>query len=513
MCHQRLPSILAGIIVPAVLACAPDQAPAPSPRHNVVLVVVDTLRADYADPTSKKAHLPNLAEFAAGAVAFQEAFTHAPVTLPAHAALFSARAPLRAGVTNNGQTVPQDLPLLQDWLKSRGYANQAAVSLATLWPHSRNQGVDRGFEHFSRGGEPITGAADMNRDLGSILDSLREKSPFFLFAHYAEPHEPYEAHGATRSEATLEWNSAPLEVLTISEWTTPQRELQLVPGVNRLAIRSAQNFKVRALTFQASGTSLPVSIEVGALLAEQRELVATVVNGSSQTRAARMNLWMHDAPAIEELPARYRGEAEAADAAFGQLIAMLKERELFDSTLIVFTSDHGEALGEHDTIGHVVNLYDELLRVPLLIKLPAGHPGRPRLERSKRDLVRLIDVAPTILDVLDVEAMPGQEGSSLLESSARTLLAQTFAPEAPRTLFALRDLRTKLIFDVSADSFRMYDLIADPGELHDIFPRSGSQRIPWQAELRRRAASAAAAGVGMHLLDAAAQERLRSLGY
>lgn len=109
--------------------------------------------------------------------------------------------------------------------------------------------------------------------------------------------------------------------------------------------------------------------------------------------------------------------------------------------------------------------------------------------------------------------MPDQEGASLRTRFERTLLAQTFQPEAPRTLFALRDPRTKLVYDVAADTFRMFDLNADPGELNDIFAKAGAQKIEWQQRLRALAAATPAQNAGRITLDAATQDQLKSLGY
>ena len=509
----RFHLLMTAVLASAVSSCSDEQSAASGPPLNIVIVVVDTLRADYADPASGKADLPNLAAFAREATVFPFAFTHAPMTLPAHAALFSARTPAYNGVRTNGQAVSLELPLLSEWLVQHGYASEAAVSLATLWPPGRERGIDRGFEQFDRGQGPISNAIDTNRDLGSMLDGLMKRTPFFLFAHYAEPHEPYEAHGIVQRKATLSWNTKLLETAITSESSHRQHDLMLAPGINRLEIHSQADFKVRSLSFTSDGPKLPIKYEIGRRLETGKDFVASVTNPLATPLRARMEVWLHDVPPADELAARYRKEAEAADAAFGKLVAMLKQRGLFDSSLIVFTSDHGEALGERGIVGHVVHLYDELLHVPLMIRLPREHPARPWLARSQRDLVRHIDLVPTILDTLGLPALPGQEGLSLLNSSERTLFAQTAAPEAPRTLLALRDQRTKLIFDVAANSFTMYDLVADPAELTDIFAKAGSQKVDWQMRLREIATSASTLRIDSIPLDEQVQERMRSLGY
>lgn len=517
MRHPRSAFTALTLALAAASACDSDGSPPPR-RANVVLVVVDTLRADYAEPPDsdsnrpRRVELPNLERFAADSVRFGTAFAHAPLTLPSHAALFSARTPAAAGVLVNEQAVARELPLLADWLREQGYARQAVVSLATLWPPGPGDGLDRGFARFVHGKSPISPGESVNRDLTAALDGLAGQEPFFLFAHFAEPHEPYEAHGSAVATAEVTWNGRPLQPLRTSEWAEETLDLQLAPGENRLTIRSAAAFKVRTLEFRAAGAVLPSRIEHSDLLEETREFAVAVDNPTAEPRAARLHLWLHDVPSIAEMPARYRAEAEAADRAFGVLLESLKSRGLYDDSLIVFTSDHGEALGERGVIGHVVHLHDELLHVPLMIKLPRGHAAARDLARSSRDLARLIDVVPTLLEVLGLPPLPGAEGESLLQSRERVLFAQTSAPEAPRTLLLLRDLRTKLIYDVAADSFTMYDLAADPGETTDIFPKAGAQKLAWQKQLRElgKASRPAETPSGA---DPAFRERLKALGY
>jgi arylsulfatase A-like enzyme len=198
----------------------------------------------------------------------------------------------------------------------------------------------------------------------------------------------------------------------------------------------------------------------------------------------------------------------------GRLLDLLRERGLYDSSLIVFTSDHGEALGEHKTVGHVRTLYDELLHVPLVIKPPHAHPARARLAAASAELVRHIDVVPTVLELLLLPALPGQRGASLLERHGPRLhAAETHRPEAPRDLFCVRNKRHKLIFVPESERFELYDLVSDPGELEDVFERDGGRLTEWQALLRGMAARSAGSGLDRDDLDPAMRARLESLGY
>jgi hypothetical protein len=107
---------------------------------NVVLIVIDTLRAD-AIARVPTPHIDSLAE---AGVAFGRAFAHAPMTLPSHATLFSGRLPSTTGVVNNGQDVPGGLPLLPQRLAAQGYSTFGVISIETLWPRTPESGLDRG---------------------------------------------------------------------------------------------------------------------------------------------------------------------------------------------------------------------------------------------------------------------------------------------------------------------------------------------------------------------------------
>lgn len=157
----------------------------------------------------------------------------------------------------------------------------------------------------------------------------------------------------------------------------------------------------------------------------------------------------------------YDAEIRSMDDAFGRLVAQLKSAGLYDDLLIVVTSDHGEEFDEHGRIGwHSHTLFDELLRVPLIIKLPGGARGGTRVE----GMVRLIDVLPTVLEILRLPAPPGIEGISLSTAmasgrSAGLISISTLGHDLQRSI---RTDRWKL-YDM-----RLYDLEADPLEQVDV---------------------------------------------
>ena len=220
-------------------------------------------------------------------------------------------------------------------------------------------------------------------------------------------------------------------------------------------------------------------------------------NESDRVANLTVGLWVAEESPRNERPARYAGEVEFVDGYVGKLIAELKRRDLYDDSLLVFTSDHGEALGEHNWWGHKENLYDELLHVPLVIKPPEGDASRALLERVRLELATHIDLVPTLLEMLGLPPLPGQMGRSLLGSSSdRVLVAATHQERKPidggnqigEDLVMLRDDRFKLIYHRRQDRFEMYDLAADPAELVDVFSVFGAERVAWPEALREAAA-------------------------
>jgi arylsulfatase A-like enzyme len=159
-----------------------------------------------------------------------------------------------------------------------------------------------------------------------------------------------------------------------------------------------------------------------------------------------------------------------------------------------------------------LNCFDELLHVPLIVKLPAGHPGKAALERSAAGLVRQMDLVPTILQVLDVPALPGSEGLSLLEPGERVLLAETHAL-AVDDYFALRDERWKLCYSPDTKGFVLFDLAADPEELQPLTAIDAAQFGPWMEELRSAAVGALDARDVDRDVDPETYARLKAMGY
>lgn len=498
-----LVSVLIGALVTLLLGVWRRERP------NLVVIVVDTLRADSVCIEPGNAETPNIATLASESTVFPLCFSHAPMTLPAHTALFSGRLPWETGVLDNGQEVPTDLPLLADHLRDHGYQTAAAVSLATMWPRSRGAGLDRGFDEYDQGfNETSTGEETVSR-LRSLLDRLDPTEPFFLLAHFSDPHEPYNDQGASGRTAEVRLDGELVEVLTTSQTSFWEADLELTKGSHRLTIGSSAAFEIRDLELTLGKRPFPHRFLAAGPKESTQSAVIELTNAGVEPLTVRAHVWLSDVPTASEVVARYASEVQVADAAIGHLAAELMRRGLWRNTLVVLTSDHGEALGEHGIVGHVENLYDELLHVPLLIRLPGGRSDE-RLAKQHGSLVRHVDVAPTVLELLDLPGLPEPSGRSLVDEDEGILLAETHRPQASRTLYCLRDQTYKLIYAPEQDEFEMYRLGPDPLELDNVFSHQGHLRNTWQEVLTRLAGRAGAPAGGA---AAPTDGKLTALGY
>jgi arylsulfatase A-like enzyme len=217
----------------------------------------------------------------------------------------------------------------------------------------------------------------------------------------------------------------------------------------------------------------------------------------------------------EDLRLLYDAEVAANDASFGRLLDLLDEVGELENTLVIFTSDHGEAFGEHGTWTHGLDLHNEVLSVPLVMRLPgAADPGR-RVTTP----VQHIDLLPTILNRCGVGGAEALPGAALLTGD------RAAAPDGDRPVFAYLDYwgRTgastlrggwKLIQPLSAefgDRNLLYRHDVDPGETQELSAaspvRSGWLESSLAGELRTRASGVATE------VDAETKEQLEALGY
>ncbi|MEZ5332718.1 MAG: sulfatase-like hydrolase/transferase [Thermoanaerobaculia bacterium] len=219
------------------------------------------------------------------------------------------------------------------------------------------------------------------------------------------------------------------------------------------------------------------------------------------------DLFLHDG---------YSGEIAYADEAFSSVMGWLEELGVADRTVVVFTSDHGEGLGEHDEETHSMLLYDATLRVPLIIRAP-GAPGGQVIEEQ----VGTVDIVPTVLDLLGLPGAAGVQGRSLA-GSVRTgeepepaeLYAETLSPRLAHGWGELRALLQGPFKYIHGPRPELFDLASDPRELHDLAAAEPERVAGMQRELSRLISTHAARDLPQGTRpDDETVRRLMALGY
>ncbi len=403
-------------------------------RPNVLLVVIDTLRADhlscygYGRETS-----PNIDRLAREGVLYEQAISAASWTFPAHASLFTGLYPRDHGATSNSKTLEASFDTLAELLEGAGY--DTAGFSNNVW-FLESGGLQQGFEAFlemwhrqvvqERGvtfDDPAydMGAAETTDEIFAWLDGRSDEAPFFVFVNYFEPHLPYRP-------------PQPFDEKFLPETTGPR-------DIKRL--RSFYSPREYAYMLDIPWAGL-----------EDGDL--------------------------EILTALYDGEIAYVDSIIGRVVDGLRSRRLLDDTVLVITSDHGEHLGEHHMLDHKLSLYEPLLRVPLILWNPQRIPAGTRIKTQ----VQAHDVFGTVLGFGGVRhpaaALPladADERVTFAELAYPRIFLDAIDRELPgtgtrarrfaRSLKAVRGPRYKLI-EGSDGRVELYDLSVDPGETQDL---------------------------------------------
>ena len=214
----------------------------------------------------------------------------------------------------------------------------------------------------------------------------------------------------------------------------------------------------------------------------------------------------------------YDGEIAYADYAMGKFLEYLKQHSLYDSALIVAASDHGESFGEHGEHTHGYFVYDTTLLVPLIIKPPRDSGVTPRRISPQ---VRTIDIAPTMLQFLGIPTSPTMQGNGLLSlilgkaagSATGNAYAESFYPTEYGSS-GLRALRTARYKYIDAPKPELYDLVADPQELQNLYSTKRSTALELKGQFDSLVARITPKGpVRQAVASPGDVEELASLGY
>lgn len=470
----------------------------PVKKTNIILIILDTLRADHLSCYGyHKKTTPNIDRFAFDAVKYTKAYSAAPWTLPSTASIITGKYPVSHGAHRNKNEsfypfnkLDDSQATLAEMLKMAGYATAGIVSCQFF---TRHYGMHQGFNYFddtmpstlfimptfgllsfldfflpvsdffgSRGMDENRVASQINRSARAWLKHNAVRKPFFLLLHYFDAHHPYYP-----------------EKLGTSETSIP-------PDIKKKYGHNSTNYSEM-----------------------EKLLIDSVQTGKKP-------LLDHER---KYLVGNYDREIMLLDKKVGEMLDVLKDRGLYDESLIIITADHGESFGEHNLMLHGICLYEDNLHVPLLVK----YPSRDKVAGIREHPVSLTGIVPTILSYLSVPVPGDVQGNPFDDRDGQTILAQNYwsihtkvQPQFCSDTVSLHWKDYKYIKFVQTQD-QLFNLHEDPEELHNIINIEGTSTKAAQYELNsfmnKFSAVAPADDGGKTEMDKATLENLKSLGY
>jgi uncharacterized protein (TIRG00374 family) len=472
--------LVGGAAIAAAQLTPPSVAPAhgaPVPaalaeRPNVLLIMIDTLRGDHVGcDAASPVETPALCSLVESDGTRFFGFSHASWTKPSAASLLSGLLPSTHGATSKTASIPPGVVMLAEAMQERGYETGAVVSNINLAP---SFGFDQGFgEYHYLAPDYLAGASESSSKL--ILYQLVRKLLFRVRPYYRVG--DYYQNAETVNARAFDWldRHESSRFFLFAHYMDPHDPYFEHPYDGRA--------------------------------------IARVTND-------------HPDPSLApEMQRLYEGEIRYLDQQLATLFEKLRRQGLYDDTLIIVTSDHGEEFHEHGGWWHGLTLYDEQVHVPLLVKWPKGRvPGAPAVDPT---LARHKDIAPTALTLAGAPIPPAMQGVDL---TARYAGAPT--PEGSNTLLAENDLEGNVLRALRGMDWKLieanegnprglpvqqlFQVSVDPGEkldLHATQPGIAARMRQETDALVDLAKSQAVEGGTDAVLSEADQERLRALGY
>ncbi len=459
----------------AALCLAGACAPGEEPRPNVVLIVVDTLRADRLPfHGASRDNAPFLDELAGRSLVFENAWSPSSWTLPATVSILTSVHPFQHGVASleglelgpDDEPVPVDcipgeLETLGEALRRGGYRTFGIASNVLV---GTEVGFDRGFDRFVKLEDED--ADVVNAQVAAWRDEMLSAQPFFLYVHYFDPHDTFHAR---------------------EPWFDPLR----ASGWADVAPRSVP----------ATYTEL--------------DWLLTRLDPGPQWLGSRRSADL-SADELRELLAWIRAAYDSEIRFVDERIRALFETLALDDAIVVFLADHGEELYEHGDLTHGQNLYAETTRVPLLLRVPGEDAPRGRVSTH----VSTLDVVPTLRRLVGLPASAQDQGRDLLGEDAASPVLGFLAGKSGQHALET-DLRSIVLGDhrliVHADGrTELFDVANDPLEREDLSARLPNVVAELRAELERVERAARVYPRSTRVPGPASEamlEHLRGIGY
>jgi len=456
-------------------------------KNNILWIVIDALRFDhlscYGHNRRTTPHIDNLAE---EGILFERAYSTACWSLPSHASMFTGLYPSKHGADDEHHYLTNRYATLAEVLKNAGY--QTALFNNNPWV-GPDFGLARGFGFVQS-------------------DIIRDRNPRRFFRRVIQKAKKILTNtntgAAVMTKYALKWFDEYVKTqespfFTFIHYNEPHRPYRF----NRILRRK---FKDGISAWQASRINQDHDAYIaGAARMTERDFFG--------------------------LKTIYDSEIYHADDYIGQLFVYLKERGILDDTIVIVTADHGENFGEHSLMDHKLCLYETLIHVPLIIRYPKEFAPGTR----SQSLVQHVDLFPTLLDILDIEAPDVRkelQGYSLVEKHGNQrsfIIAENSYPNLidtkkyPTFDTARHNRRLKVVRNAQHNKYiwasdgkhELYNLEKDPAELDNLIDQSADLAIALQETLDKWLATFQVYEPegDVHKVDPAVRERLADLGY
>jgi arylsulfatase A-like enzyme len=452
-------------------------------RSPVFVVLIDTLRRDhlsyfgYARETST-----NLNRLLDESFVFTAAYTPGTWTIPSVASLFTGLYPTSHGIHGTRRSIPAGAPSLAGHFRSLGYNTAGFVDnpainamsgfaqgFATFfpswppwWGHCDRTVFERVAKRFAR----VRTRASWRRSFGDEINQVffhwldgRDDEPVFAYIHYMEPHAPYEPPAHARDAVAP---GAPMGPDTAPSF------LDYMPGD-----------ECRDWECLADPPALPAD-----------QLAGMIAN--------------------------YDGEIHAVDGLVGELLSGLAQRGMLGRSHLLLLSDHGEEFADHQGWDHTYSIYEEITSCVMAYRPPGGLPAPRIIARP----VAMLDLPRTLFDILDVAPPPLHQGVSIPEllGAPAPQTDRAILSEQPPFLYSLRLRDWKLIRrgPLSSPDWRLYNLLSDPGEQHNLASAETDTLALLKGHLEGALSALAQTTLGLpaeEVVDPEVLRRLRALGY
>ncbi len=437
--------------------------------QRVILITVDTLRADALSCYGLKGtSTPHMDGIAQESIFFRNAFSSSPWTWPSLVSIMTGTSPLTHGALKYNVDIPKAFPTLAERMEQSGYLTSAFV----YNPIIAKKGMSRGFAEYDSYPKP-----PRDRSMGSaLLDRIFPK-------FYKER--------ISTSELTNK----------VSGWLTLHSKANFFLWVHYFDPH---------LPYDPPAEYLPADLQQGDYRRASSDLAKKIREGYR----------FPDVREREEIRQLYLAEVRYVDASIGRLVDKLKALHIYDDTLLILSSDHGEEFWEHQGFEHGHTLYNELLRVPLIVKLP-GSPIKLVVD----SMVSTEGVMPMIEELCGIQSSPRLYTSDSLavlwktkhEDSGKTLLAAGNTYYEPKVAVIYPPY--KFIVSLITGKQELYDIQIDPGEQHSIVeetPKTVEKaRILLESEIKEMENRRNRMNIQNETnpIDQETEERLKSLGY